>query len=97
MLWALGCGAPGSGFPPSTTSDMAVAPDMVASSYPAGPYGQPGNVNPGDVLPNFTFQGFPNFTATTGLSSAQPFGAVTFADLHNSGAKYALLELGAFW
>ncbi len=86
-------GTPGSDNP---MPDMALSPDL-AGGYPAGPYGASGSVNPGDTLPNLTFQGYWSPTRTTGLASEEPYGAVTFEQLHNSGAKYAIVMLAAFW
>src|SRR5262245_36489071 len=59
--------------------DMAVLPpdlilaDLKDTTYPPGPYAEAGNVNIGDVLPDFTFQGFWSPTETMGLSKNQPF------------------------
>jgi hypothetical protein len=87
----------------SGAMDMAIPPpdligaDLKDTSYPPGPYAQAGNVNVGDVLPDFTFQGYFSPTATTGKSNTQPFGEVTMGMLHDSGAKYAILNLSAYW
>ena len=92
---AAACGSTGS----SGTPDMAVLPpdlvlaDLKAPDYPAGPYG----ASAGDVLPNFTFKGYWSPTSTTGLSSSQTFGEVSFDMLRTSGAKYAIVALSAFW
>ena len=85
--------------------DMTVLPpdlsgsDLKDHDYPAGPYAQSGNPNVGDVLPDFTFQGYWSPTATTGLASGNgaQFGEITMGMLHDSGAKYAILNLSAFW
>lgn len=84
-------------------ADMAVLPpdligaDLKDSTYPPGPYAQAGGPNVGDVLPDFTFQGYWSPTATMGRSNAQPFGEVTFGMMHDSGARYAIVALSAFW
>lgn len=93
----------GNGGPVATPADMAVLPpdlilaDLKDQSYPAGPYAQAGNVNVGDVLPDFTFQGYFSPNSTMGLANAKPFGEVTFGMLHDSGARYAIVVLSAFW
>jgi hypothetical protein len=85
--------------------DLAVQPlppdllglDLKDSTYPPGPYAQAGGVNQGDVLPDFTFQGYWSPNTTTGKASSQTFGEVTFGMLHASGARYAIVNLSAFW
>lgn len=95
MASFLGCGTQSAReFP-----DLAVLPpdlllvDMKAPEYPVGSFG--GEVN--KLIPNLTFQGYWNPTATTGLATETPFGEVTFEMARKSGAKYALVQLGAFW
>ena len=84
-------------------SDMSVLPpdlilsDLKDKDYPPGPYSQGGGLSAGDVLPDFTFQGYFSPNTTTGKATAQPFGEVTFGMLRDSGAKYAILNLTAFW
>lgn len=99
-LATMACGGGGTGAAPADLSvlppDLVLA-DLKDSTYPPGPYAQEGNVNPGDVLPDFTFQGYFSPTGTMGLVSSQTYGEVTFGMLHDSGAKYAILGLGAFW
>jgi hypothetical protein len=77
-------------------ADLAQAPaaDLAqpAIGYPPGPYG--GTV--GDVLPNFTFQGYWSPTKTTGLATTQPFGAVTLDMARTSGARYGMIFLAGF-
>ena len=96
------CGGAGDGTPPGP-EDMAVLPpdlilaDLKDSTYPAGPYAQSGSVNLGDVLPDFTFQGYWSPTLTTGVARTQPFGEVTLGMMHDSGARFAILNLSAFW
>ena len=51
----------------------------------------------GDTVPNFTFQGYFSPSSTTGLATAQTLGEVTFDMLRTSGAKYAILNLTAYW
>src|SRR5258706_7244802 len=68
-------------------------PDLSPPPYPAGPYGNA----VGDTLPNFAFDGYWSPTATSGLASAQPYGQITFDQIRNSGAKFALIHLAAFW
>src|SRR5262249_5286573 len=85
-----------------TSSDMTVLPDLVLAdlkdrTYPAGPYAQAGAVNLGDVLPNFTFQGHWSPMKATGKASEEPFGEVSFGMMHDSGKRYALVQLAAFW
>jgi len=81
----------------SILPDFAM-PDLRDHDYPPGPYGDPQNgINVGDVVPNMTFQGYWAPKQTSGLASGNPFGEVTLGMLHDSGAKYALLELGAFY
>ena len=106
LALARACGTGGTGGGTLSPPDMAMAPllppdllglDLKDSTYPAGPYGQSGSVNTGDVLPDLTFQGYFSPTATTGKANTQPFGEVTFGMLHDSGARYAILNLSAFW
>jgi hypothetical protein len=77
--------------------DAAAASDAAADSgiaaYPAGPYGN----QVGEVIPNFTFQGFFSPSRTTGLASAETWGAVSMDQFRRTGAKYLVIELGAFW
>lgn len=60
--------------------------------YPAGPYGgtaRQGSI-PGDVFPNFTFQGYPNSSRGEGL---QP---ISLADFHDPDARrHSVLHLAA--
>lgn len=94
------CGGGGTG---EAQADLSVLPpdlilaDLKDSTYPPGPYAEQGNVNSGDVLPNFTFQGYYSPTGTMGLVSTQTFGEVSFGMLHDSGARYAILNLTAYW
>ena len=67
--------------------------DFKAPDYPSGPFG--GDVN--KIMPNFTFQGYWSPTSTAALATTQPFGEVTFEMARKSGAKYALVQLAAFW
>ncbi len=93
------CGGAGS----SGLADMAALPpdlwglDLKDTTYPAGPYAQSGNTAQGDVLPDFTFQGYWSPTDTAGLASKKQFGEVTLGMMHDSGAKYAILNMSAFW
>ena len=63
------------------------------AGYPGEPYG----AQEGDRIPNFSFQGYRATTRTTGLASAEMFGEVTMDQLRQSGKRYALLQLAAFW
>ena len=98
-LTAMACGSAAS----TPAADLAVQPpdlyglDFKDSTYPPGPYAQSGSPMTGDVLPDFTFQGHWSPPLTTGNASTQPFGAVTLGMMHDSGAKYAILNLSAFW
>ena len=98
-LTAMACGSAAS----TPAADLAVQPpdlyglDFKDSTYPPGPYAQSGSPQTGDVLPDFTFQGHWSPTLTTGDASTQPFGEVTLGMMHDSGAKYAILNLSAFW
>lgn len=84
-------------------ADMAALPpdllgaDLKDSTYPPGPYAQAGNVNVGDVLPDFSFQGYWSPNALMGLANSKPYGEVTFGMMHDSGARYAIVALSAFW
>jgi hypothetical protein len=87
------------------TSDLTMAPlvdtafvapefDLAAApGYPPGPYG----TAVGNVVPNFTFQGYWAPGQVTGLASAEPISTVTFDRIRTSGKRYALIELAAFW
>jgi hypothetical protein len=97
-LLVAACSGGGEGFP--RQPDLTMAPDLAPSSsdmkdndYPPGPYGS----NIGDTLPDFTFQGYWSPQQTQGRSNVGKFGEVTFGMMHRSGAKYALIELGAFY
>lgn len=80
--------------PSVAPADLAEPPpDMADPGYPPAPYG---NVKDA-VPPNFTFQGYYAATRTTGLSSSEPHGEVTFDMLRKSGQRYALIELAAYW
>jgi hypothetical protein len=52
-----------------------------------------------DVLcvQGLSFHGYWAPTDTTGLASSKTYGTVTFDMLRTSGAKYALIELAAWW
>src|SRR5437870_10713678 len=92
LAGAVGCGsgAPaGSDLAAASLPDLASAPDLTTAptaGYPPGPYGNA----VGSVVPNFTFQGYYSLM-TSGLSSSQPYGAVTFDRIRTSGKKYLLL------
>ena len=75
-------------------ADLAEPPDLVPP-YPVGPYG--GEI--GKVMPNYTFEGYWNPTATKGLATDPPskFGTVTMEMMRNTGAKYGLVMLAGFW
>src|SRR5439155_8280241 len=101
LLLAAGCGGGGGGsaiisfgptdggaagdMPRVSTDQGPPPPDLIVDRYPAGPYGP----NVGDVLPNFTFQGYWSPTATMGLASNEPYGDVTFDMLRKSGKRDA--------
>ncbi len=74
------------------TADAA-APEASVAAYPAGPYGN----QIGDVIPNFTFQGFFAPSRTMGLASAETWGPVSMDQFRRTGAKFLVIELGAFW
>ena len=102
LLVAAGCGASGNGrfdeqpdLSVSTPADLAPAPDLAppADSYPKGPYGP----DPGQVVPNFVFQGYFAPKRTTGTAKEEVYGEVSFDALRKSGARYALIELAGFW
>ncbi|MBI5516372.1 MAG: hypothetical protein HY909_21485 [Deltaproteobacteria bacterium] len=79
-----------------TTPAADTAPPQDADpGYPPGPYG--GRV--GNTLPNFTYQGFWNPTAVMGLARDTEAGIteVTFDMVRRSGARFALIQLGAYW
>ena len=102
LLLAAACGNTAAVPAPDDLTMLPALPDLLGvdfkdSDYPPGPYAQSGNVNTGDVLPDLTFQGYWSPTATTGLAKTQPFGEITFGMLHHSGARYAVLNLTAFW
>ena len=77
-------------------ADLAQTPAadlaMPAMGYPPGPYG--GAV--GDVVPDFTFQGYWSPTKTMGLATSQPYGALTFDMARTSGARYGMIFLAGF-
>jgi hypothetical protein len=98
-----GCGGNNASTPPPAPPDMtALPPDLILADlkdndYPSGPYAQSGGVNMGDVLPDFTFQGYFSPNTTMGRASSKTFGEVTMGMLHDSGARYAIINLSAFW
>ena len=71
---------------------MAAA-DPGPLAYPAGPYG--GQV--GGVVDNFSLGGYFNPSTTTGLANGAAFDLFTFDQIRTSGAKYALIQLAAYW
>jgi hypothetical protein len=93
---AMACSSGGPGIAPPDLSmlppDLTIL-DLKDNGYPPQPWGP----NVGDTLPDFTFQGYWAPKATSGLASSQPFGEVTFGMLHASGARFALIEFGAFY
>jgi hypothetical protein len=102
LTLAAACSNSGDTADAQAAADMTALPDLVGldfkdHGYPAGPYAQSGNVNVGDVLPDFTFQGYWSPRGTTGLATSQAFGEVTFGMLHDSGARYAVINFAAFW
>jgi hypothetical protein len=78
----------------ANAADFSAPPDIATvNGYPAPPYGP----NVGDVVPDFTFQGYFSPTATTGLASAQTFGPVVFDQVRKTpGAKYMLFWFAGF-
>ena len=77
---ALGCnedGTNGSDSPPPATT-----PVVMTLTYPAGPY----NVQPGDVIANFAFTGFPN--PKTGSATLTPIALADFYNPHADDASY---------
>jgi hypothetical protein len=97
------CSGGGGGGDATAIVDMTPPPpdlygaDLKDNDYPRGPYGKSGSVRNGNALPDFSLQGYFSPTATNGLSSSKPFGEVTFGMLHDSGKRYALIHLAAFW
>ncbi len=100
-----GCSASGDATPADDGSgnlpqDFASAADLAppadfatVNGYPAPPYGP----NVGDVIPDFTFQGYFSPTATTGLASAQTFGPIAFDQVRKTpNAKYMLFWFAGF-
>jgi hypothetical protein len=79
------------------SSDGATTPDAAPADadpgYPPEPYGN----RAGRVVPNFTFNGYWAPTRTTGLSREEEFGEVTFDMIRRSGARFAMIQLGAYW
>lgn len=74
--------------------DMAEPPPDLALTYPKGPYAG----EEGKVFPNHLHQGYFSPTATRGrASSLAEFGEIKMERVHRSGAKYALIQLGAYW
>ncbi|HZS40519.1 MAG TPA: hypothetical protein VFF06_26990 [Polyangia bacterium] len=78
-------------------ADFAVSPDLapglLPNGYPAGPYG----TNVGDTIDDFTFQGYFSPTRTTGLSSADTYGAMTFNQMRKTqGTKVMLFWFAGF-
>ncbi len=88
-----------------TSTDAPMSTDVAAADvvpedvvdpdagYPPEPHGPA----VGDTLPNFTFMGYWAPTQTTGLSNTQPFEEITMDRIRRSGARFLLMELGAFW
>lgn len=102
LALVLGVACNGGGDAPAPPDLTVLPPDLYGLDfkdwdYPRGPYAQSGNVNPGDTFPDFTFQGYWSPTATTGSAAAQPYREVTFGMLHDSGKRYAIIQLAAFW
>lgn len=100
LLAAACSGGGGNGFPLDMT---ALLPDMTAvdlkdQSYPPGPYGDPRNgIAVGETIPDLTFMGYFAPTQTNGLSSASAFREVTLGMIHDTGARFMMLEIGAFY
>ena len=87
-----GGGSGGTQVEPMPDLAMQAEPDL-APDYPPGPYG----AEAGNVLPEFTLSGYFSPTKITGLAKDEVFGPITLRQLHHSGARFALLQLAAFW
>jgi hypothetical protein len=66
---------------------------MTAPGYPAGPFGP----QIGDTIPNFTFAGYYRPNKSSGIATEATFGQLSFDQIRQSGAKYALISLSAAW
>jgi len=100
-----GCSASGNTPAPDDGSgnlpqDFAMAPDLspppdlaTVNGYPIPPYGP----NLGDVVPDFTFQGYFAPTRTTGLASMETFGPIAFDQVRKTpGMKYMMFWFAGF-
>lgn len=64
-----------------------------SAAYPPGPYG----AEVGDVVANYEFEGYVNYTADA-LSTTKPYLASwTMDDLRKSGKPYAFLHVAQFF
>jgi hypothetical protein len=64
-----------------------------SAAYPPGPYGR----EVGEVIANYEFEGYVNYTADA-LSTTKPFVASwTMDDLRKSGKPYAFLHVSQFF
>jgi hypothetical protein len=100
----LGCSPP-TDSPPADLAqvDRAVPQDLALSDfavgalrdlgYPGGPY----DALVGTTLPDFSFPGYYAGADTSALANTHPFGTVSFADMRQSGQRYAMLMLADFW
>ncbi|MDP3276850.1 MAG: hypothetical protein Q8Q09_16740 [Deltaproteobacteria bacterium] len=78
--------------PPSDSSRDSSASDVVASMYPAGPYG----AAQGDTLENLSLVGYVNPEGTA-LSTTLPFAPTDLQALRATGRRYALVHTSAFY
>ena len=65
---------------------------LVASAYPAGPYGN----KVGDVIPNLSWIGYDDPMADA-LATTKPYAAYTMNDLRLTGRKYGVVHVAYFF
>ena len=99
--WAaclFGLGGCGGGDQQQVLPDLTALPDLSgdlkAPDYPTGPFGP----DIGNVLPDFTFQGYWAPDGTEANSTTMPFGEVNFDMVRAApGKRYAMVMLAAYW
>ena len=72
------------------SGDVGVAGDL-ASSYPAGPYGNA----VGDTIPPLVWEGYADPLANA-LASTEPYGTYSMDDLRRSGVPFGVVHVSEF-
>jgi hypothetical protein len=76
----------------SLPPDLSTAADLMATPYPAGPYGN----TAGAVIPPLVWEGYADPLADA-VATAKPFSSYSMNDLRLSGRPYAAVHVAEFF